>query len=139
LNINNLFEEAVNEGDSKKLELFLQKFMGKWAFFYIQESSDFKLPVISENIGQVANIGGGNPINFLTIVNKFGNNAVIYTSSNLAMDLAEVNCKIGKMNAAKAFKMYLDNSSIDGIYVQSNNCNVHIPKKELQRLVESYA
>ena len=139
LNIDELFEESVDEDDPEKLELFLQKFMGKWAYFCMQETGDYKLPVSSGNVEKVVTIGGENPINFLTILNEFGNNAVIYTSCNLAVDLAKVKCKIGKMKAAKAFKMYLNNSRIDGVYVQSNNCNVHIPQKEIQRLIESYA
>jgi hypothetical protein len=139
LNIEKLFEEAVEEDDQNKLELFLQKFMGKWAFFYIQEASDNKLPVNSRNVAQIVTVSKENPINFLTIANRLGNNAVIYTSFNLAASLAEVECRIGKMKAAKAFDMYLNNSRIDGVYVQSNNCNVHIPKQELKRLVASYA
>ena len=139
MNIDKLFEEAVEDDDPEKLELFLQKFMGKWAFFYMQEAGDNILPVSSQNIEQIVIIGKENPINFLTVANEFGNNAVIYTSCNLALSLAEVACKIGKMKAAKAFKMYLNNSRIDGVYVQSDSCNVHIPKKELQRLVANYA
>ena len=139
MNIDKLFEEAVDEDDSNKLELFLQKFMGKWAFFYIQEASDYKLPVSSGNVERIVTVSKEYPINFLTIANEFGHNVVIYTSCNLALSLAEIECKIGKMKAAKAFEMYINNSSIDGVYVQSNNCNVHIPKKELQRLVANYA
>jgi len=139
LNIDRIFEEAVDEGDSNKLELFLQKFMGKWTFFYIEEASDYMLPISSGNVERIVTVSKEYPINFLTIANEFVNNVVIYTSCNLALSLAETECKIGKMKAAKAFEMYINNSSIDGVYVQSNNCNVHIPKKELQRLVANYA
>ena len=135
MNIDKLFEEAVEEGDPDKLELFLQKFMGKWAFFYMQEAGDNILPVSSRNIEQIVTVGKETPINLLTVANEIGNNAVIYTSCNLALSLAEVKCKIGKMKAVKAFEMYLNNSRIDGVYVQSDNCNVHIPKKEIRRLV----
>ena len=139
MNKDRLFEEAVDEDDPDKLELFLQKFMSRWAFFYIKEASDYKLPVSSGNVEQIVTVGEGLPINFLTISNEHGNNVVIYTNCDLAVGLAEIDCKIGKMKAGKAFEMYLNNSRIDGVYVQSNNCNVHIPKIELQRLVASYA
>jgi len=139
LNIDKLFEEAVDENDPDKLEAFLKRFMGKWGFFYIQEAGDNELPVGSGNVEHIVTIGKENQINFLTIVNEFGNNAVIYTSCSLALRLAEVQCKVGKMKTAKAFEMYHNNPRIDGLYVQSNNCNVHIPKNEIQRLVASYA
>lgn len=138
MNIDKLLEEAVDENDETKLELFLNNFMRKWGFFCIKESGDYKLATSSKNVAQLVTISEKNSINFITIANELGNNAVMYTSCDLAVDLAKVKCTIGKMNAGKAFKMFLNNSRIDGVYIQSNNCNVHIPKKEILRLIESY-
>lgn len=71
--------------------------------------------------------------------NEKGNNGIIYTNSEVAVKLAELKCKVGKMKGVKAFEMFLGISSIDAVYVQSNACNVHIPKNEIKRLVASYA
>ena len=139
MNIEKLFEEAVDDDDSDKLEQFLELLMDKWVFFFLHEGEGKNTPISSGNIERIITVSKENPINLLTINNEAGNNGVIYTSSDLAVSLAEVDCKVGKMKGRNAFQMFLGVSNIDGIYVQANSCNVHIPKNEIRRLVSSYA
>lgn len=139
LNIDKLFEDAVDENDTAKLEQYLQLLMDKWVFFVLLETGNNNTPVSSGNVEHIITSSKENPIKHLTINNEMGNNAVIYTSCDLAERLAEIDCKIGKMKGVKAFQMFLNMSSIDAVYVQADNCNVRIPKSEIARLITNNA
>ena len=137
MSIEKLLEEAVYDGDLDKLEKFLELIMDEWVFFFLHESQGKNTPISSGNIERIISINKENPINLLTISNEAGNNGVIYTSSDLAVSLAEVDCKVGKMKGRKAFKMFLGIPDVDGVYIQATSCNAHIPKNEIRKLVLS--
>ena len=137
MNIIKLFEDAVKEDDPEKLDQFLLLLMDKWVFFFLQESYGVNTPISSGDVVPVLTTSKQYPINLLTINNELGNNGVIYTSCDLAVSLSEVDCKVGKMKGLKAFKMFINTSDIDAVYVQADTCHVHIPKNEIRRLVAS--
>ncbi len=139
MKLEKIFEDAVNENDSGKLEYFLGLLMNDWVYFFLFETAEKNTPISSGNIVHIISTGKNNPINIPTINDANGNNCVIYTNSELAVKLAETKCKVGKMKGVKAFEMFLSMSKIDAIYIQSNNCNIHIPKNEIQRLVAGNA
>lgn len=134
-----LFEEAVSENDSRKLEEFLELLMNEWVYFFLFEADGKNTPASSGNVERIISTGKDNPINIPAINDENGNNGVLYTNRELAVNSAEFTCKVGKMKGVKAFEMFLGVSSIDAVYVQSNNCNVHIPKNEIERLVAGNA
>ena len=113
--------------------------MGRWVFFLILEKEGQDTPISSGNVEHIIFTGKNNPINIPTINDRNGNNGVIYTNSDLAVKSAEFKCRIGKMKGLKAFEMFRDIASINAVYVQSGTCNVHITKREIERLVSSYA
>tara|TARA_R110001599_G_scaffold300915_1_gene506299 strand:+ start:88 stop:507 length:420 start_codon:yes stop_codon:yes gene_type:complete len=139
LKLEKLFEDAVNENDSGKLEEFLELLLDDWVYFFLFETEGKDAPISSDEITHIISTGKDNPINIPTINDENGNNGVIYTNSELTVNSAEFKCKVGKMKGVKAFEMFLGISSIDAVYVQSNNCNVHISKNEIQRLVAGNA
>lgn len=139
MNIEKLFEEAIEENDSIKLKEFLDVLMGRWVFFFLLEKEGKDTPISSSNVEHIISTGKNNPINIPTIDDENGNNGVIYTNSDLAVKSAEFKCKVGKMKGVKAFEMFRDIASINAVYVQSDTCNVRIPKKEIERLITSYA
>ncbi|MCJ8314901.1 MAG: hypothetical protein HRU38_22360 [Saccharospirillaceae bacterium] len=135
MKLEKLFEDAVNENDTNKLEEFLQLLMGEWVYFFLFETDGKDTPVSSENITYIISTGKDNPINIPLMNDENGCSGVIYTNSELAVNSAEFNCKVGKMKGVKAFELFLNLSIIDAVYVQSNSCNVHIPKTEIKRLL----
>ncbi|NRB37727.1 MAG: hypothetical protein HRU20_04570 [Pseudomonadales bacterium] len=139
MDLEKLFEDAVDEDDSEKLEKFLELLMDCWVFFFLLEKEGQDTPISSENVEQIIFTGKDNPINIPTISDESGNNGVIYTNSDLAERSAEFKCKVGRMRGIKALEMFLDIPSIDAVYIQCDTCNVHIPKNEIRRIIESYA
>jgi len=139
LDLEKLFDESVEEKDTEKLESFLGILMDSWVYFFLLEIGGKDTPVSSGELTHIILTGKDNSINIPTINNEQGNSGIIYTNKELAVTSAEFNCKVGKMKGLEAFQMFLGISSIDAIYVQSNTCNVHIPKKEINRIVERYA
>ena len=135
MKLEKLFEDAVDENDSNKLEEFLQILMGEWVYFFLFETGGKDTPVSTENITHIISTGKDNPINIPFINDENGNSGVIYTNSELAVKSAEFNCKVGKMKGIKTFELFLNVPVIDAVYVQSNSCNVHIPKTEIKRLL----
>ncbi len=135
MKLEKLFEDAVSENDSGKLEAFLEILMDDWVYFSFLETDGKDTPVSTDDITHIISTSKDNPINILTINNENGNSGVVYTNSELAVNSAELKCKVGKMKGIKAFKMFLSMPSIDAVYVQSNSCHVHIPKTEVIRLV----
>lgn len=139
MDLEKLFEEAIDEDDSEKLERFLKLLMGRWVYFFLLETDGKDTPISSGNVEYIITTGKDNPINIPTINDENGNHGVIYTNGDLAVNSAEFHCKVGKMRGIKAFEMFRDISSIDAVYVQSTTCNVRIPQNEIRRLIAGTA
>ncbi len=139
MDIEKAFNESVEQNDLEKIESLLEVLMDRWVYFFLFEAGEKDTPASSGTIVHTISTSKNNPINIPTINNEKGNSGVIYTNSNLAVRLAEFDCKVGKMKCVKAFEMFLGVSNIDGVFIQCETCNLHIPKSEVKRLVSGHA
>ncbi|WP_257274941.1 hypothetical protein, partial [Endozoicomonas sp. SESOKO4] len=94
MDLENLFEEAVDENDSEKLEKFLQLLMKEWVYFFLLETGGRDTPVSTDKVEHIITTGKDNPINVPTINNEDGSHGVIYTNMELALNCAEFRCKV---------------------------------------------
>ena len=134
-----LFDESVETDDDDKLEKSIELVMEEWVYFFIFEKEGMNTPVSTDKVDYIITTSKENPINIPLIKDDNGVNGVIYFTSEFAVKSAEFNCKVAKMKGSKALQLFLDQSAIDAVYLQSSNNNVHIPKNEIRRLLATYA
>lgn len=88
MDLEKLFEEAVIENDSKKLNKFLQLLKNEWVYFFLLETIGRDAPSNTDKVEHIITTGKNNPINIPTINNEDGCNGVIYTNMELALNSA---------------------------------------------------
>jgi phage-related protein len=69
------------------------------------------------------------------VENEFGRNGVIYTNSDLALSMAQFNCKIGKMRGIHAFEMFYAVKEFGGLYIQANYGHIHLNKAKVAEVM----
>lgn len=69
------------------------------------------------------------------VENESGRNGVVYTNSDLALRMAEFNCKIGKMKGINAFRMLSATRNFDGIYVQADYRHLLLNKAKVAEVI----
>jgi len=69
------------------------------------------------------------------VENESGRNGVIYTNSDLALRMAQFNCKIGKMRGIYAFEMFYAVKEFGGLYIQSNYGHIHLNKAKVAEVM----
>lgn len=136
MDIEKLFEEAVEEDNHEKLEEFIWHLMDHWVYFFMIESEGNEYPVSSGNIVRTISVSKKNLARVPTIKTEDGIHGVLYTNRDLAINSAEFRCKVGKMKGVKAFQMFYGMPGIDAIYVQCNTCNVRLPREKINYFIE---
>jgi hypothetical protein len=135
MGIEKLFEEVIDTDDEEASNLLLDALLDHWVYFFFHETNGKDTKPGKENVDVVIFTGKYNPINFPMIENELGCNGAIYTNSELAISLAEFDCKVGKMRGKTALEMLYGIKDISGVYVQANYGNIHLNKAKIAELI----
>ncbi len=119
MDIEKLFEEVIESNDDHLANQFFDALLGSWVYLYFHETNGKDTKPGEGNVDVVIFTGKDNPINVPMVENESGRNGVVYTNSNLAIRMAEFNCKIGKMKGIDAFEMLRDTKDFAGLYIQA--------------------
>ena len=140
MNVEDLFEEAIEQDDRDLLEKAIELLLDEWLYFFMWEKDGIDTPASSGNVVRVITTGKDNPISIPLISNKQSTLGVLYFTNQLAVNSAEFNCKVGKMKGRKALAMFKDIAGVDAVAIQSTNqYNVRLPLSEIERVLDSYA
>jgi hypothetical protein len=120
VNVEKLLQEIIDAGDDVILDPFLETILENWVYFHFSESKGKDTKPGEGNIVVVLQIDSDNPILLPLVDDEQGLNGVIFTNSDVAIRLAEFNCKIGKMSGRRVFKMLFDLGNIDSVYIQGD-------------------
>ena len=120
MNVEKLLQEIIDTGDDVMLDPFLETILENWVYFHFNESKGKNTKPGEGNIVVVLQIDSDNPIMLPLVDDEQGLNGVIFTNSDVAIRLAEFNCKIGKMPGRRVFKMLFDLGNIDSVYIQGD-------------------
>lgn len=139
MDIESILKEVIESDENEVEDEFFSVFLKNWVYFYFFETDGRDTKPGNENVDVVIFTGKDNPINVPTINNELGNNGVIYTNRELAIRLAEFDCKVGKMRGRKALSMFRSILSISGIYIQGNNGNIHLNSAKMSQVLNKNA
>lgn len=135
MDIEILFEEIIELGnDERSIQLF-EALLDHWVYFYFHETGGKDTKPGKGNVDVVIFTGKGNPINLPMVENDLGRNGVVYTNSDLALRLAEFDCKVGKMRGINAFEMLYATKEFGGLYIQANYGYIHLNKAKVAEII----
>ena len=135
MDIEILFEEIIESGnDERSIQLF-EALLERWVYFYFHETDGKDTKPGKGNVDVVIFTGKDNPINLPMIENELGRNGVVYTNSDLALRLAEFDCKVAKMRGINAFEMLYATKEFGGLYIQANYGHIHLNKPKVAEII----
>lgn len=135
MDIEIFFEEIIESGkDERSIQLF-EALLDHWVYFYFHETDGKDTIPGKGNVDVVIFTGKDNPINLPMVENELGRNGVVYTNSDLALSLAEFDCKVGKMRGINAFEMLYATKEFGGLYIQANYGHIHLNKAKVAEII----
>jgi len=120
VDVEKLLQELIDADDDAMLDSLLNAILDSWVYFHFNEPKGRDTKPGEGNIVVLLHTDSDNPILLPLVDNELGLNGVIFTNSELALRLAEFNCKIGKMQGRKVFKMLFDLGNIDSVYIHGD-------------------
>jgi hypothetical protein len=130
-----LFEEIIESDNDEKASHLFEALLDHWVYFYFHETNNKDTKPGKGNVDVVIFTGKDNPINVPMVEDKFGRNGVVYTNSDLALRLAEFDCKVGKMRGIKAFEMFYATKEFGGLYIQADCGHIHLNKEKVAEVI----
>jgi len=135
VDIEKLFEEIIESDNNDNEDQLFKVLLDNWVYFYFHETNGKDTKPGKGNVDVVLFTGKDNPINVPMIDNELGINGAIYTNINLAISLAEFDCKVGKMRGVNAFDLFYTIKGFDGLYIQSNHGHIHLNKAKVAEVM----
>ena len=135
MDIEILFEEIIELGNDERAIQLFEALLDHWVYFYFHETDGKDTKPGKGNVDVVIFTGKGNPINLPMVENDLGRNGVVYTNSDLALRLAEFDCKVGKMRGINAFEMLYATKEFGGLYIQANYGYIHLNKAKVAEII----
>lgn len=131
-----LFEQAIELSDHKQLGRSIRLLLDEWVYFFILDTPDSNTPVSTDNVTYIITTGKDNPINIPCIGDGKDWLGVLYFTKELAIKMAEFDCKVAKMKCRKALEMMRNNSDITAVVLQSTNqYNVRMYNEDIDRFL----
>ena len=135
MDIEKLFEEVIESNDDNIANHLFDAFLDSWVYFYFHETNGKDTKPGKGNVDVVIFTDKDNPINVPMVENESGRNGVVYTNSDLALRMAEFDCKIGKMRGINAFQMLLATRDFGGLYIQADYGHIHLNKAKVAEVI----
>lgn len=135
MNIEKLFEAIIESGDSTNEKHLFVALLEHWVYFYFHETNGKDTKPGKGNVEAVIFTGKDNQINVPMVENELGRNAVVYTNSDLALRMAQVDCKVAKMRGINAFEMFYAIKEFGGLYIQADYGHIHLNKAKVAELI----
>ena len=135
MNIEKLFEKVIESNDDHIANQLFDALLDSWVYFYFHETNDKDTKPGEGNVDVVIFTDKNNPINVPMVENESGRNGVVYTNSDLALRMAEFDCKIGKMRGINAFQMLLATRDFGGLYIQADYGHIHLNKAKVAEVI----
>ena len=135
MDIEKLFEEAIESNDDYIADHLFDALLDSWVYFYFHETNGKDTKPGKGNVDVVIFTDKDNPINVPMVENESGRNGVVYTNSDLALRMAEFDCKIGKMKGISAFQMLRATSDFGGLYIQADYGHIHLNKAKVAEII----
>ena len=135
MDIEKLFEEVIESNDDNIANHLFDALLDSWVYFYFHETNGKDTKPGKGNVDVVIFTDKDNPINVPMVENESGRNGVVYTNSDLALRMAEFDCKIGKMRGINAFQMLLATRDFGGLYIQADYGHIHLNKAKVAEVV----
>ena len=126
MDIEKLFEEVIESNDDYIADHLFDALLDSWVYFYFHETNGKDTKPGKGNVDVVIFTGKDNPINVPMVENESGSNGVVYTNSDLALRMAEFDCKIGKMRGINAFQMLSATKDFGGLYMGTPLTPAHL-------------
>jgi hypothetical protein len=135
VDIEKLFEEVIESNDDNIANHLFDALLDSWVYFYFHETNGKDTKPGKGNVDVVIFTDKDNPINVPMVENESGRNGVVYTNSDLALRMAEFDCKIGKMRGINAFQMLLATRDFGGLYIQADYGHIHLNKAKVAEVI----
>jgi hypothetical protein len=135
VDIEKLFEEVIESNDDNIANHLFDALLDSWVYFYFHETNGKDTKPGKGNVDVVIFTDKDNPINVPLVENESGRNGVVYTNSDLALRMAEFDCKIGKMRGINAFQMLLATRDFGGLYIQADYGHIHLNKAKVAEVI----
>lgn len=135
MDIEKLFEEVIDSNDDYIANHFFDALLDNWVYFYFHETNGKDTKPGKGNVDVVIFTDKDNPINVPMVENETGRNGVVYTNSDLALRMAEFDCKIGKMRGINAFQMLSATRDFGGLYIQAEYGHIHLNKAKVAEVI----
>jgi len=135
VDIEKLFEEVIESNDDNIANHLFDALLDSWVYFYFHETNGKDTKPGEGNVDVVIFTDKNNPINVPMVENESGRNGVVYTNSDLALRMAEFDCKIGKMRGINAFQMLLTTRDFGGLYIQADYGHIHLNKAKVAEVI----
>jgi len=135
VNIEKLFEEIIESDDSTNEQHLFVTLLEHWVYFYFHETNGKDTKPGRGNVEIVIFTGKDNQINVPMVENELGRNAVVYTNSDLALRMAQFDCKVAKMRGINAFEMFYATKEFGGLYIQADYGHIHLNKAKVAELI----
>jgi hypothetical protein len=135
VDIEKLFEEVIESIDDNIANHLFDAVLDSWVYFYFHETNGKDTKPGKGNVDVVIFTDKDNPINVPMVENESGRNGVVYTNSDLALRVAEFDCKIGKMRGINAFQMLLATRDFGGLYIQADYGHIHLNKAKVAEVI----
>ncbi len=139
MDIEKLFEEVIESNDDNIANHLFDALLDSWVYFYFHETNGKDTKPGKGNVDVVIFTDKDNPINVPMVENESGRNGVVYTNSDLALRMAEFDCKIGKMRGINAFQMLLATRDFGGLYIQADYGHIHLNKAKVAEVISENA
>ena len=134
MDVEKLLEEFIDSDDEDLLDSLLEAILDNWVYFHFNEPNGKDTKSSIGNMVVMLLVNKDNPILLPLVENELGRNGVIFTNSDVAIRLAQFDCKIGKMKGRKVLKMLFDLGNIDSVYIQGDYGNVRPSNAEFTDL-----
>jgi len=135
VNLEKLFEKVIESNDEDIVTDFFEALLDSWVYFYFHETGGKDTKPGKGNVDVVIFTGKDNPINVPMVGDESGRNGVIYTNSDLALRMAEFDCKIGKMRGLNAIQMLSATIDFGGLYIQGDYGQIHLNKTKVAEVI----
>ena len=135
MDIEKIFEEVIESNDDYIADHLFDALLDSWVYFYFHETNGKDTKSGKGNVDVVIFTGKDNPINVPMVENESGLSGVVYTNSDLALRMAQFDCKIGKMRGINAFKMLSATKDFSGLCIQANYGHIHLNKSKVAEVI----
>lgn len=136
MNTETLFEEAIKLSDHKQLGRSIRLLLDEWVYFFILDKPGSNTSVSNDSVTYIITTGKDNPIIIPCIDDGEDTLGVLYFTEELAIKMAEFDCKVGKMKCRKALEMMMSTSDITAVVLQSTNqYNVRMYNEDIDRFL----